>query len=889
MSIMKSSNRFRKAFTSWALFGSTICAVAQTATDVCGYNVGNQYTVSSSCTFQNFLKPGSFTATYDPGTCGSGNFDDAWGWFTATATTTYLTYDPNNNHRAIVHVFSGACGSLSQLDCLDAGSGGTNVNLTLTTVVGTNYMVRVQRRNDNNAMDGRLCLWSPPPPPANDNPCGATSLTVGASCSYVAGTNISATNTAGIPAPTCANYTGGDVWFTFVAPASGNVQLDLTANGLTDSGLEIYSATACGGTFTSIECDDDDGTNFMSYINRTGLTPGQTYYVRVWGYGGASGTFNICAFSPTPPANDNPCGAIALALGSTCTLATYSTNGATATSGIPVPGCSTYSGGDVWFSFVAPASGAVTIRTGAQSITNLAMALYTATACNGTFTLVECDDNDGAGDMPFLAFSSVDLVAGQTYYLRVWQSGSASGGTFDLCANTSPSGGNCLYTLRMSDLGGDGWGGSYVTVQVGAGAPVNYTITTGNQEVAYITVPTGQLVQVSYTSIGGFQNEISYFIQLGAGILFQDGTTPTAGLVFASFATCTPPGPPTSDCSGGTAICNSQGFNGSPSNTGVKADLTANNRGCLAADERQGTWYNFSPSASGTIALTIAPTNPTDDYDFAIWGPMASLACPPTAAPFRCSYSGLTGNTGLLAGAGDDSEGSGGDKWVNPMNVTTGQVYVLYVSNFSRSGLAFSLTWTLTAGASLDCSLLPVELIAFDARAEQRAVVLNWATGSEFNSDHFVVERSRDGSFFTALGEVAAAGSSSTTSEYTFIDTAPERGVNYYRLRQVDTDGSFKISHAIPVAFDGALNAGSPYPNPTNDLINVDVDMAVETLVDFRIHDASGRLVRSQNISLGAGKQKFSASTHGLDPGSYEMVLTVGSGEVVHAGRFMVQ
>ena len=700
---------------------------------------------------------------------------------------------------------------------------------------------------------------------------------------------MSATNTAGIPAPTCANYTGGDVWFSFVAPASGNIQLDITSNTLADSGMELYSATACGGTFTSIECDDDDGTGLMSYINRTGLTAGQTYYVRVWGYGGVTGSFNICAFAPTPPTNDNPCGAIALALGSTCTLTTYNSTNATATAGIPVPGCSAYSGGDVWYSFVAPANGAVTIRTGAQSITNLAMALYSATACNGTFTLIECDDNDGIGNMPFLTFSSVDFVAGNTYYLRVWQSGSSNGGTFDLCANTSPAGGNCVYILRMFDSAGDGWGGSQVTVQVGAGAPVNYTLANGNQDVAYIAVPTGQLVQISYTAVGGAQGEISYFVQLGAGILFQDGPTPTAGLRFAGIANCNSLSSPNSDCQGGTTICNNAGFNANPSHTGVRADLTVNNRGCLSADERQGTWYNFSPSAAGTIEMTIAPTNASDDYDFAIWGPMLSLACPPSGLPYRCSYSGLTGNTGLQIGAGDDTEDASGNKWVNAMTVTPGQVYVLYVSNFSRSGLAFNLNWTLTGGASLDCTLLPVEFLGIQATPAQAQVVVEWATGSEHNSAYFAVERSLDGNTFEQIGEVGAVGYSNNTTHYEFVDELPATGLNYYRLKQVDADGGSMRSNVVTAAFRGMATVSTPYPNPAGTVINLDLDLEQDDQLEFTIHDASGRLVRTDRIAFAAGSQRFQTSLEGLEQGSYELTVLLSSGERIHAGRFVIE
>lgn len=998
--------------------------MAQTASDGCSYGGGSEYTSSTSCTYQDFDKPGGFGNDLNPSGCSGSNNDDAFGWFTATSTSTTITYDPDNSHDAIMHLFTGACGSLTNLVCANANGAGGNETITYATTVGTNYLIRIQRNGTNQGMDGRICIWGIPPAPANDDPCGAVSLAVGTTCSNTAGTNVSATTTgAGIPAPGCGSFTGGDVWYSFVAPANGIANIETSAGTLNNTDIALYSATACGGTFTLIECDDLDGPGNMGGIYRTGLTPGQTYYVRVWGNGGATGTFNICVvslandepcgavsltvntscsntstgnayatstgagipapgcgsfsggdvwysfvapangaaniettsgtltntdialYSATacngtftliecddndgagsngaiyrtgltagqtyyvrvwgnggasgtfniciwaPPVNDDPCGAIALTLGSSCSLTSYSNASATNTAGIPAPGCGTYSGEDVWFSFVAPASGAVAIRTTSGSITNLAMALYTATACNGTFTLIQCDDNDGPGNMPFLVFSSVDLVPGQTYYLRVWESGGGTG-TFNLCASTSPtaSAGECLYTLRMGDSQGDGWGGSTVSVQIGAGPVTNYTLSTGDQEVAYFNVPSGQLVQISYTAVGGSQNEISYFVHLGAGVLYQDGPTPGTGLRYASFANCTPPSPPNSDCWGGATICNSQQINDTPNhNTGVKHDLTGDNRGCLAAEERQGTWYVFSPSAGGTIEFTISPANPANDYDFAVWGPYASAACPPSGPPYRCNYSGSTGDTGLSTAATNDSEGAGGSKWSNEMVVTVGQVYVLYISNYSRSGLAFTLSWQLTGGSSLDCTLLPVELSAFDAQPREKDVLLNWITGSEMNSSHFNVQRSTDGVAFASIGVVAAQGNTSTTSHYEFVDPQPASGVNYYRLEQVDMDGTSKLSEVEAVVFRRLLSTGSPYPNPTMDQIYLDLVVGADPDVLISTMDASGRMVRTERMRFAAGEQRYQSSVAGLDAGWYELLLTLSDGEVLHTGRFMVQ
>ena len=97
------------------------------------------------------------------------------------------------------------------------------------------------------------------PPPSNDEPCNATPLTVNTTCSYVNGTNALATASAGVPAPGCAGYSGGDVWFTAIVPASGNLYITTQANVMTDGGMAIYSGTC--NNLTLIKCDDDGSPN----------------------------------------------------------------------------------------------------------------------------------------------------------------------------------------------------------------------------------------------------------------------------------------------------------------------------------------------------------------------------------------------------------------------------------------------------------------------------------------------------------------------------------------------------------------------------------------------------------------------------------------------------
>lgn len=273
----------------------------------------------------------------------------------------------------------------------------------------------------------------------NDNCNTAIPLSISSTCSYTYYTNNGATASSGVPAPGCASYSGGDVWFSVVVPANGIIEIDTDDAIMLDSGMEIYSGTC--GSLTLIECDDDDSANdAMSYISRSGLTPGSTIYIRVWEYGNDNnGSFGICVSSPVPPVNDNPCGAIDLNVNTSCSFQTFSTSGATNTTAVTAPSCGSYAGGDIWFSATVPSNGIVRIDTNSNTITDGSMAVYSGNC--GSLTLLQCDtDSSTNGLMPFLNLTG--LTPGSTIYIRFWESGNDVFGTFSICLSTDCTSGN---------------------------------------------------------------------------------------------------------------------------------------------------------------------------------------------------------------------------------------------------------------------------------------------------------------------------------------------------------------------------------------------------------------------------------------------------------------
>ncbi|MCP9753245.1 gliding motility-associated C-terminal domain-containing protein [Ferruginibacter sp. HRS2-29] len=273
--------------------------------------------------------------------------------------------------------------------------------------------------------------------PANDNPCSAAVLPVSTACVNTASTNVNATGTTGVPDPDCADYNGADVWFSFVVPAGGSVTINTTAGTLTDAGMEAYSGTC--NALVPIECDDDDGPGLMPKLVLTGLTPGNTIWVRLWAYGGDDeGTFSICVtLPPPPPTNISPCTATEVIPGNTCSYTTYTNLNAPGFPGAPAPGCAGYSGGDVWFKVTVPCGGRLIFDTQEGDLTDGGMAIYSGTC--GALTLIECSDDDspnGGFLMPYITASN--LTAGSTIWIRVWEYNNDNNGTFGLCVSIPP-------------------------------------------------------------------------------------------------------------------------------------------------------------------------------------------------------------------------------------------------------------------------------------------------------------------------------------------------------------------------------------------------------------------------------------------------------------------
>jgi hypothetical protein len=751
----------------------------------------------------------------------------------------------------------------------------------------------------------------------------------------VSATTEAATPTTGVPAPTCGNVPPiNDVWFTVqipLAPAGVGVEIDVTSADLDDAAMAVYRQNPNCNALVQVACNDPAGATMPGLVvNQNGgtIVPGTTLYVRVWNKTPLFGNFSICATPTTPPPNDDPCGAIALPLQYGCLFSGFTTENAGTTptnplgvANVPNPSCGVPNN-DVWFTVQVPnpfPTGALSFDTDNGVLIDGGFAIYrvasgTCAGNNLTLTQVACTQTGSttAPNMPFTSLAAAGVTPGETLYIRFWRQ-SGPTGSFSICAQrTDPPPGNCTYTLRMFDSAGDGWNGSFVRICIDPPGPpppvcTNYSIN-GSGGFVVIGANIGSLISVSYTAVGGFQNQISYRLETDNGgiLYFSPGPTPPTGPVFAVSVdgNCNRPPAPIEDCVGAIALCTNQTLASNPQSTGAVVDLAIPNRGCLVANERRGVWHRFTVSSPGQLGFTInAFPYGGADYDYGLWGPYSGTpTCPPAGPPLRCSWGDGPVLTGLNWTATDFTEGAAGDSWTRYIDVLPGQQYLLFVDNFYTFywGTPFDLTFTYQPGctpapgplpcASVGCTVLPVDLLTFHAEPRGTSAMLTWSTGNEENSSHWIVERSADGRDFSPIGQVNAAGTSVVQVEYSFPDPTPKQGWNYYRLRQVDKAGAYTYSEVRSVLMGGITDRMLVHPNPTNDVLNVrfDASLAVEQL-QWTVADASGRNVLAGRTSLATDSPLFTVPVQALDGGSYLLICRDLQGGIIAQARFVKQ
>lgn len=170
-----------------------------------------------------------------------------------------------------------------------------------------------------------------------------------------------------------------------------------------------------------------------------------------------------------------------------------------------------------------------------------------------------------------------------------------------------------------------------------------------------------------------------------------------------------------------------------------------------------------------------------------------------------------------------------------------------------------------------NCTVLPVNLVSFTALKNNGSSQLHWSTSVETDNRGFEVQQSTDAKNWKAIGFVSSESTNSTRQiDYTFTDEAPETGVNYYRLKQIDIDGTFSYSPIKSVRFTEEKNPLTLGANPASESINLAGNL--RQIKSMKIADSYGRIMIS-NITP---KNKIEISE--LPKGVYLLLIETTSG-----------
>lgn len=215
-----------------------------------------------------------------------------------------------------------------------------------------------------------------------------------------------------------------------------------------------------------------------------------------------------------------------------------------------------------------------------------------------------------------------------------------------------------------------------------------------------------------------------------------------------------------------------------------------------------------------------------------------------------------------------------------PISATDAQVRIdiTAIDNIEGCGVIMD-DFTMNA-----TGVLPVSLTSFNGVAKNSGVDLSWLTANELNSAYFAILRSSDGKNFTEIGKVNVSGSAS--GSYAFTDASPASGYNYYRLKQVDKNGIYKLSGIIKVNLNATDFNATVYPTIVSSVLNYAVESPKAAKLTVVITDVTGKVVSNSVQSFNAGTTQKSIAVSNLASGMYLLVVSDSQGGFKQAIRF---
>jgi hypothetical protein len=270
-------------------------------------------------------------------------------------------------------------------------------------------------------------------------------------------------------------------------------------------------------------------------------------------------------------------------------------------------------------------------------------------------------------------------------------------------------------------------------------------------------------------------------------------------------------------------------------------------------------WYQITPTSNGSADVKLYITQADfDNYNLAVVSPYLPMPTSGNNADPNITNIRITKN----------SDGGLGNSplVIQPSAFWNGTYWEL---SFNTPGFS---QFRVHSVNGLNAAL-PATITNFSGRKLNNSDMLEWTTASEQNNAYFNLQHGTDGVNFTTIAKVnsqAANGNSSSILNYNFENTKPQLGHNYYRLQQVDIDNhSTMNAKVVDIIWGTNGSTVSIYPNPTQNVLNIDLYTSKVQNTTVKVLDMSGRIVKQVQARSEAGMNKLSLSLGDIASGVY--------------------
>jgi hypothetical protein len=737
---------------------------------------------------------------------------------------------------------------------------------------------------------------------------------------------------------------GGTTAAPTVNAASGLGQFGFTANWNASAGASgYYIDIAYDNAFISFVSGYQNLNvgNVVSYAV-TGLACGTTYYYRISSYSGCTtNAYSLVKTITTTACSNNSC-ATAYSFGvpgGTCSSPWFNTSGSAGSGIASFYGCPSVK--DIWFSFVCPASGSVTIdgigSVPFNPVVELMRGCPTATLVTGlnNGTINETESIYATGLMP-----------DSTYYVRIY--GCDAPGVCSICitsgataatTNDLPSGAIALTNHDCYPQDTRSWVFYSPDGTGNAGEPATpacWSSSSGNTMwFSFVAITSAQLVTTdwhcSFIARGAADNRIDVYrssnnLSTGAFTLIGCEDDASNSMTYFSTKISAFDNPYADICSYSSYCANRfEDYQTALTVTGLTVGNTyfvrvdaasgsglvsictqpapANDACATAQAVVKNMVYNVntnggSPFSNNNVSDLGFSTGTTQNMIYYTFTPLITDLYYINQWNQFCELS--IGTQFLVYNAGENCASI--TQAINGSNVATefinsgasttanralsgifigGQTY--YILYDGGAGDEATFNWEITEATPMP---LPIELLDFRALCDKAVVKAKWTTASETNNDYFILERSADGIHFTEAAKVKGAGNSSTPNYYSANDFAPETGTSYYRLKQVDFNGQFTYSKTVAVFCKvKGLEVTAIIPVPSDNYVDIYYYIDKDDNMLFQLYDAIGRQVIRETDQAHEGGNIHRIDLTSISSGVY--FVTVKSSDDIYTAKII--